>query len=594
MKNKEEKTNLKRNLMEYLGFLKNYKGYFSILIIVIILVEILKLIEKFLFAKLIDSGTNYSSGILTFELFKGVLISLLFIFLTSELLRAFLIWHRVKLLILIDSNMIVDLKQKYFNHLISLDPEFHTSHKTGSLISRPGRGAGAVEGLTDTIAFQFTPIIVQVIAVSISIAYFNVIPAIILFLTSIIFIAYSIIIQNLQRKDKLIYNNYEDFEKGNMADYFTNVESVKFFGKDNMIKQKYKKLILETREKGLKYWEWYKLFDSGQILILGIGTIFLLYFPIVDFINGEITIGTISFIYTAYLGLTIALYGFVWGIRGFYRSLTDLESLFYYNKFTNLIKDKKNAKELKIKMGEIEFKDINFKYPNNTEVFNNFNLKIPSGKKVAFVGESGCGKTTLVKLLYRFYNLNSGKILIDKEDIRNFKQESLRSEMAIVSQEPILFDDTIYNNIKFSNPKSKREDVLKAIKFAQLDKVIDKFDKKEHTIVGERGVKLSGGQKQRVSIARAILANKKILILDEATSSLDSETEFEIQKDLEDLMKKRTSIIIAHRLSTIMKADLIVVLKNGEIVQKGNHRELITQGGEYARLWDFQKGGYIQ
>jgi ABC-type multidrug transport system fused ATPase/permease subunit len=166
--------------------------------------------------------------------------------------------------------------------------------------------------------------------------------------------------------------------------------------------------------------------------------------------------------------------------------------------------------------------------------------------------------------------------------------------MSIVPQECILFDDTVYNNIKFADPKATKEEVMEAIKYAQLDRVIKAFPKKENTIVGERGVKLSGGEKQRVSIARAILANKRILVLDEATSALDSETEWQIQQDLERLMEGRTSIIIAHRLSTIMKADMIVVMKEGKVEQKGTHRELITEGGEYARLWEFQKGGFVE
>ena len=190
--------------------------------------------------------------------------------------------------------------------------------------------------------------------------------------------------------------------------------------------------------------------------------------------------------------------------------------------------------------------------------------------------------------------LMGGGILIDGKDIRNFKQESLRSESGIVPQECILFDDTLYNNVKFSKPEASRKEVLQAIKFAQLDRVINDFPKKEDTIVGERGVRLSGGEKQRVSIARAILANKKVLILDEATSSLDSETESEIQKDLQRLLQGRTSIIIAHRLSTIMNADRIIVLQKGKIIQQGKHFELINQPGEYRKLWNLQKGGYIE
>jgi len=257
------------------------------------------------------------------------------------------------------------------------------------------------------------------------------------------------------------------------------------------------------------------------------------------------------------------------------------------------LEKKSLAKKLIIKEGEVEFKDLTFYY-GKRKIFEDFNLKVNKNKKIAFVGHSGSGKTTLIKLLYRMYDINSGTIKIDGNDIRDVKQESLRSEMSIVPQECVLFDDTIYNNVAFSNPKATRSEVMGAIKFAQLDKIIKTFTNKEDTIVGERGVKLSGGEKQRVSIARAILADKKILVLDEATSSLDSQTEHEIQGDLEKLMKGRTSIIIAHRLSTIMKADEIIVMKNGKIVQKGTHEELINQSGEYNHLWNLQKGGYIK
>jgi ATP-binding cassette subfamily B protein len=328
-------------------------------------------------------------------------------------------------------------------------------------------------------------------------------------------------------------------------------------------------------------------------MILAVGTALLIYFPIISFMKGEISLGTVAFIYAAFVSLQGPLFGFVHGMREFYRAMADFQDLFEYGKIESKIKDKSGAKELKIERGEIVFDNISFNY-DKRKIFKEFKLKIPQNKKVALVGHSGSGKTTLVKLLYRFYDLNSGRILIDGKDITGFKQESVRSEMAIVPQECVLFDDTIYNNVAFSDPGATRKEVMQAIKFAQLDKIIALFPCKENTIVGERGVKLSGGEKQRVSIARAILADKKILVLDEATSSLDSETEFEIKKDLEILMEGRTSVIIAHRLSTIMKADIIVVLKKGEIVQMGNHETLISQPGEYSKLWNLQRGGYIR
>jgi len=328
-------------------------------------------------------------------------------------------------------------------------------------------------------------------------------------------------------------------------------------------------------------------------LIIGIGTFFVIYFPLVDFLNGKITLGTITFIYTIYIGLLGPLWSFVHGLRSYYRSMADFQELFAYGKIQKEIVDKSGAEKIKIQSPSIKFKGVVFKY-GKRKIFDNFNLDIKPNEKVALVGHSGCGKTTLVKLLYRMYDIENGQILVDEKNIKDVKQESLREEMSMVPQEPLLFDDTIYNNIAFSNPSATKEEVMKAMKFAQLDKIVANFPRKERTIVGERGVKLSGGEKQRVSIARAILANKRILVLDEATSALDSQTEHEIQKDLEKLMKGRTSIMIAHRLSTIMHADKIVVMKKGKIVQIGKHNELIAKPGEYKKLWNLQKGGYIK
>ena len=321
----------------------------------------------------------------------------------------------------------------------------------------------------------------------------------------------------------------------------------------------------------------------------------MVYFPIKDFLAGEMTLGTLAFIYSIYLTLVGYMFGFVHGLRGFYRSMADFQDLFEYGKIKKEIVDKPDAKDLELEDGIVEFKNLDFHYGKKTAFsLNNFSLKLKKNEKVAFVGHSGCGKTTLVKLLYRFYDPQSGEIRLDGKDIKNFKQESVRGELSIVPQECVLFDDTIYNNIKFSNPKATRKEVMQAMKFAQLDKIVNNFAKKENTIVGERGVKLSGGEKQRVSIARAILANKKVLVLDEATSALDSRTEHEIQKALQNLLRGRTSIIIAHRLSTIMNSDRIIVMKKGKIIEEGTHEELTRKNGEYKKLWNLQKGGYIK
>ncbi len=594
MEDKKNKINYKENLKKYFSYIWKYKFLFIFLVLFVISIEVFTLIPKFLFKSIIDNGTLFSQGGLIKSEFVNILLILLVIYVVRTLFLLLFTFLRALFMAKLEIGIIYDLKRKFFNHIVSLDHNFHTSHKSGSLISRLSRATGSIEGLTDVFIFQFAPFIVQIVIISASLIYFNWVSALIITLTSIIFISYSVFFQKLQSKDRKKFNEADHTEKGNVADIFTNIDSIKYFGKNNFIRKKYETYMRKTRRHQKELLRWWKWSDTGQIFILTIATIAILYFPLMDFLAGDITIGTISFIYTTFLSFIGALFGFTWGIRGFYRSLTDLNDLFEYEEAKKEIKDKKDAKILKIQKGKIEFKNIDFKYNKKNHLFKNFNLKIPKNKTVALVGQSGCGKSSLIKLLYRFYNLKDGEILIDEENINKFEQESLRSEMSVVPQEAILFDDTIYNNIKFARPNAKKEEVLQAMKFAQLDKLIEELPKGINTFVGERGVKLSGGQKQRVSIARAILADKKVLILDEATSALDSETENEIQKDLETLMKNRTVIVIAHRLSTIMKADLIVVMKDGKILQKGTHRELITEGGEYAKLWNFQKGGFIQ
>jgi len=256
------------------------------------------------------------------------------------------------------------------------------------------------------------------------------------------------------------------------------------------------------------------------------------------------------------------------------------------------VKDMKNPKELRIIKGEIEFKKVYFKYKQDF-IIKDFNLKIKSGEKVGIVGASGAGKTTLVNLLLRFYDINEGEILIDNQNISEVTQLSLRKNISFVAQDTSMFNRTIYENIAYALPDAKYEDVIKCSKQAKADEFINELPEKYNTIVGERGIKLSGGQKQRISIARALLKNSKIVILDEATSALDSGTETFIQNKLFSLLKNKTTIVIAHRLSTLRNMDRIIVMKDGKIVETGNHLSLLRKGGVYSSLWNLQSNGFL-
>jgi ATP-binding cassette, subfamily B, heavy metal transporter len=588
-----DKVDFKYNIREYLSYLKNYKFLVFLLIFVVLLNELKAITDRYIFKIVIDNGTKFNAGTLLAGDFSKLLLMIASIYVGIIVFNSFLNWLKIHLLNRFDGSTIYDLKQKYFGHIIGLDYNFHTTHKTGSLISRLNRGGSAMERMNDSIVFEFSPLVLEMIIAIIAFIYLDKLSALIISITMVVFIAFSYLMQRRSEKSNILLNKSEDIERGNVADFFTNIDSITHYGKEDYIKLRHKALITKTRKIQLINWDYYRTISAGQSFILATGTLILFYFAMVAFLNNQITLGTLAFIYTTYLGLIGPMFGFVNGIRNFSRAMADFQELFEYGKSQNEIKDKPLAEKLNIQDGEIEFKNISFNY-GKREIFKDFALKIKPNEKVALVGHSGSGKTTLVKLLYRLYDVNSGGIYIDGKDIREFKQETLRSELSIVPQECILFDDTIFNNIKFSKPEASRKEVLKAIKFAQLDKIIKSFPSKENTIVGERGVKLSGGEKQRVSIARAILADKKVLVLDEATSSLDSETEHEIQKDLKKLLEGRTSIIIAHRLSTIMNADKIVVMKNGKIIQIGNHKSLICCVGEYKKLWNLQKGGYIE
>ena len=589
---KKEQLDVNYILRTYWSFLRKQKGLLIAVILIILTISTGGYITRFFFKKIVDLGALVVSNQLESIDFLKITLGIFAIWLGIIIIRTFAQWFRIHFLNKLETKIILDLKQHYYNHILQLSHKFHTTHKTGSLISRIGRGANAMERMTDFLVFQVFPLIFELILVGITLVSIDKKIGLTVIIASIIFVIYSNKLQKIQRKATVMTNSAEDIEKATIGDTFTNIDSVKYYGKEKLISQRYASISQKTNSLMLTQWNLYRWIGSGETFITAIGGLVVLFLALKGFIAGAITIGTVTFAWTLYNSLIDSISRFMDGLRGYHRSIADFHDLFQYGKVTNDIKDKPNAKDLEIKEGTIEFKNVSFKYHENG-LFNNFNLAVPKNKKVALVGHSGSGKSTLVKLLYRLYDLENGEIKIDNTNIKDVKQESLRSELSIVPQECVLFDDTIYNNILFSSPKASRKEVLQAIKFAQLDKVIANFPYKENTIVGERGVKLSGGEKQRVSIARALLANKKILVLDEATSSLDSKTESEIQKDLQQLMQGRTSLIIAHRLSTIMTADIIVVLDKGKIVQQGTHQQLINKPGTYRELWTLQKGGYL-
>ncbi len=577
----------------YYSFLKKYKKYVFSILFFSFIYQIISIVNSFVLKILVDNATGLSNGSVGKTAFLNLIASIVVFYTILIALKILSNWLKNHFLNRLTTGMLIDLRNYFFDKIISLSYHFHTTRKTGTLISRIGRGTNAVDNLNDIIVFGTLPIIFQIIVVMGSLLYFDALSALIVIVSVCIFIPVSVFFQlKFMKPAQSKANNADDLEKAFVADSFMNIESIKHFARENFVINIFKALRNRTAKAYLKSWDYYRWLSSIQIFITDFTRVLLIGVSMSEVLSGRISVGTGVFIITVYGSLLNPLNSFVNSIRRFYNSIVDFDSLSRYSKEVNEVFDPKNPDKLEIEKGEISFEAIDFSYDNKV-VFKDFSLKIAAGKKVALVGHSGSGKTTLVKLLFRLYDVNKGSVKIDKTDIKNVKKNDLRNNISIVPQECALFDDTIYNNILFSNPGASRNDVFRAIKAANLWDFVKSLPLQENTVVGERGVRLSGGEKQRVSIARAILADRKILVLDEATSSLDSKTEFEIQRSLQRLMHSKTSIIIAHRLSTIMKADMIVVLDNGRIVQTGTHSDLIKNEGKYKELWDLQRGGYL-
>ncbi len=593
MKNKDKEIHFLENLKIVYNLIKGERKYFFILMFLALIIEVLMIADNLLIKFLVDNGEAYLSGkYLSSEvlsIFTVILSVFLGIVIFRSILRFFQLHWRNRLM----SNIDLNTKKKYFDKVIDLDYEFHTKHKTGELISKLNRGSEAAVSLTELSFQRLFPPIFSLVVVLFSIAYFDLIPALITTGTGVLILIFSWKIFGIQARTKLSHNEDLDNEKGFLSNILSNFESVKLFGKENSIKKKYLGFTSKSRKSFIKFNDYYRIYNVLMSFTLGLGTVLLLYFSLLSFLKGNITLGTTVFIFVTFGRMIAPIVGLSDSLRSFNESMSDIQALFSYDKIKSNVSDSPDAKEFKINQGEVEFKNVTFSY-GKRRIFDKLNLKIKSGEKIAIVGPSGQGKTSLIRLLFRLYDPDSGKILIDGQDIKYMKQDSLRNQLSVVPQEPVLFHDSIYNNIKFSNPDAKYDEVLDVIKLSSSEDFVKNLPLKEKTSVGERGIRLSGGEKQRIAIARALLASKKILVLDEPTSSLDLETENKIQEGIEKLLRGKTAIIVAHRLSTIKSADRIIVLKGGNIVEQGSHNVLLKKQGEYARLWKYQKKGLIK
>lgn len=484
----------------------------------------------------------------------------------------------------------VDARTTVFKKIQDLDFAFHTNKSTGSLISAVKRGDGAFYSFFHEIHHKMFGVVTSFIVM---IYYFFQIDSYIvlmvlasLFVT--LFVTKFLVSNNVNKRKK--FNIEEDDVSGIITDNLINFETVKLFAKEKWEENRLTQNFIPWLKALWGYGNSFRVIDGTMGTIINVSIFFILYTTIKKTVNLELNVGDFVLITGFLSNFYPKLWDLVWGTRDLAKNYADIEKYFELLDHEVEVKDPTSPIVLKHINGSIEFKNVSHSYKDGTKnAIKNLNLTIKKGESIAFVGRSGSGKTTITKLLMRFFDTTKGKILIDGIDIKSFTKSNLRSFFGVVPQEPILFNNTIGYNIGYGAEKSTLKLIKKASEMANISDFIESLSKKYETNVGERGIKLSGGQKQRLAIARMIMSDPDIIIFDEATSHLDSESERLIQEAFWSYAKDKTTIIIAHRLSTVSKADRIVVMEKGEIKEIGNHEELLkNKSGIYTKLWSIQ------
>jgi ATP-binding cassette subfamily B protein len=487
------------------------------------------------------------------------------------------------------------LKQKSFDYLMLHSRKFFVNNFTGSLVQKVNRFAYAFEILMDNLVFNLIPIAIYILG-SIAVTAFLAPPiALVIVIWSLLVIAANFIFSRWKIKYDVARAAADSKTTGFLSDNIVNYISVKLFNGYRSESSDFKKVSDDQAQKTITTWQLSNAANITQHFLIIIVEFAAFYYTVLLWQSGQAFIGTFVLVQTYVIGISHQLWGVNRMFRGIYQAIADSKEMVEILETPHQIKDFPGAKILAGVKGKIDFENIVFGFQDDRIILKNFDLSINSGEQVAIVGSSGAGKTTLTGLLLRLFEPTGGRILIDGNDIREITQESLRKNISLVPQDPVLFHRSILENIRYGRPEASDEDVIAAAQMAHCDKFVQKMPAGYQTMVGERGVKLSGGERQRVAIARAILKHAPILILDEATSSLDSKSEALIQDALDALMKDQTVIAIAHRLSTIRKMDRVVVLKGGTIIEQGSHQSLIRKkDGIYRKLWRLQSSGFIE
>ncbi|HJR53874.1 MAG TPA: ABC transporter ATP-binding protein/permease, partial [Gemmatimonadota bacterium] len=477
-----------------------------------------------------------------------------------------------------------------FHHLHRLSLRFHLDRRTGGVTRAIERGTNGIGFLLSFMLFNILPTLLEIgLVCAVLWGLYSASFALVTLVTLGAYVAFTIGITEWRTRFVRELNDIDTETSVRSVDALLNYETVKYFGNEAYEAGRYDESLQRYERAAVRTRTTLSLLNMGQGLIIAIGVTILMVMAARGVVGGTLTIGDFVLVNTYLIQLyqPLNFLGFVY--RQIKQSLVDMESMFALLGEDVEVEDAPDARPLEVRRGEVAFRDVVFGYGPDRTILDGVSFTVPAGKRVAIVGSSGAGKSTISRLLFRYYDVSGGSVEIDGQDVREVTQASLRAAIGIVPQDTVLFNDTIYHNVAYGKPSASREEVERAARLARIHDFVATLPEGYETKVGERGLKLSGGEKQRVAIARTILKDPPILVFDEATSALDTRTEKEIQASLDEVARGRTTLVIAHRLSTVVDAEEIVVLEGGRVVERGRHDDLIARDAVYADMWRRQQ-----